>query len=150
MLNRRIAATLGGLHPAECVLYSIDFAEIERMQTQARWDNASHRLAELATSLEAAGADVALRGIRFTMAQPFYRERLEQHGLPGAAPDETDRGSCTVAAPKSRSPSARPTVRSRSSPLPPSSRRCRGTRPGRETAARQRGRGVRWRRRSAR
>ena len=134
LLNQRIAAGLGGLHSAECVLYSVDFADIEQMQTQGRWDDAGHRLAEAARSLEAAGADVALLctntmhkvydqvqsavsipllhlgdataaavgaaglhtvgllGTGFTMDEPFYRERLERHGLAVLVPGQTDRG----------------------------------------------------------
>jgi aspartate racemase len=34
---------------------------------------------------------VLLLGTRFTMEQPFYRERLEQHGLTILTPDEPDR-----------------------------------------------------------
>lgn len=60
LLNRRIADLLGGLHSAECLLYSVDFAEIEAMQTSGRWDDAADRLASAARSLEAAGADFAL------------------------------------------------------------------------------------------
>jgi aspartate racemase len=60
LLNRRIADRLGGLHSAECLLYSVDFAEIEAMQASGRWDDAADRLAGAARSLEAAGADFAL------------------------------------------------------------------------------------------
>lgn len=35
--------------------------------------------------------DVALLGTRYTMEQPFYRGRLERHGLTVRVPDEDDR-----------------------------------------------------------
>jgi aspartate racemase len=59
-LNEGIAARLGGLHSAECILYSVDFAEIETMQASGRWYDAADRLSQAAKSLEAAGADFAL------------------------------------------------------------------------------------------
>jgi aspartate racemase len=60
LLNQGIAARLGGLHSAECILYSVDFADIEQMQSSGRWADAAERLAGAAKSLQAAGADFAL------------------------------------------------------------------------------------------
>jgi len=51
-LNQGIAARLGGLHSAPCILYSVDFAEIERLQSAGRWDVAAQVLAEAARALE--------------------------------------------------------------------------------------------------
>ncbi|MFI0901060.1 aspartate/glutamate racemase family protein [Streptomyces sp. NPDC020983] len=51
---------LGGLHSARCVVYSVDFAEIERLQVRGRWEEAGEVLAAAARSLEAAGADLLL------------------------------------------------------------------------------------------
>ncbi|WP_103106650.1 aspartate/glutamate racemase family protein [Brevibacillus reuszeri] len=58
LLNEEVKARLGGLHSAKCVLYSVDFAEIERLQREARWDEAGQEMAKAARSLEAAGADL--------------------------------------------------------------------------------------------
>ncbi|MFG2894398.1 aspartate/glutamate racemase family protein [Streptomyces sp. NPDC048248] len=60
LLNQLTRERLGGLHSAKCVLYSVDFAEIEQLQVAGRWDEAAGILAEAATSLEAAGADMLL------------------------------------------------------------------------------------------
>lgn len=60
LLNELAAERLGGLHSAECVLYSVDFAEIERLQADSRWDEAGGILAEAASALERAGAQVLL------------------------------------------------------------------------------------------
>ncbi|MDH6522755.1 aspartate racemase [Streptomyces sp. SAI-135] len=60
LLNEFTRERLGGLHSARCVLYSVDFAEIEQMQVQRRWAEAAEILAEAARSLEAAGADLML------------------------------------------------------------------------------------------
>lgn len=48
---------MGGLHSAKCLLYSVDFAEIERYQVEGDWDRAGKTLGEVALSLEKAGAE---------------------------------------------------------------------------------------------
>src|SRR5688572_21348313 len=60
LANELVRERLGGLHSAQCVLYSVDFAEIERMQVTGRWDDAAKVLAEAAAKIEAAGADFLL------------------------------------------------------------------------------------------
>ncbi|WP_411102988.1 aspartate/glutamate racemase family protein [Streptomyces sp. cmx-4-9] len=60
LLNELTRARLGGLHSARCVLHSVDFAEIEQLQVQGRWEEAGEVLAGAARSLEAAGADMVL------------------------------------------------------------------------------------------
>ena len=58
LVNELVRERLGALHSAECVMYSVDFAEIEAMQSDGRWDDAARRLAEVARRLEAAGAEL--------------------------------------------------------------------------------------------
>ncbi|MFJ1707281.1 aspartate/glutamate racemase family protein [Kitasatospora sp. NPDC088346] len=60
LLNVLTRERLGGLHSAKCVLYSVDFAEIERLQAAGRWEEAGRVLAAAAKSLEAAGAELLL------------------------------------------------------------------------------------------
>ena len=60
LLNVGVRARLGGLASAECLLLSLDFAEIEAMQSKGRWEDAGRRLADAARSLEAGGADLVL------------------------------------------------------------------------------------------
>ncbi|MER8184785.1 aspartate/glutamate racemase family protein [Kitasatospora sp. NPDC094015] len=60
LLNTLTRERLGGLHSAKCVLYSVDFAEIERLQVAGRWEEAGEVLAAAAGSLEAAGAELLL------------------------------------------------------------------------------------------
>ncbi|MFD4668369.1 aspartate/glutamate racemase family protein [Lentzea sp. NPDC058450] len=135
LANVLVRERLGGLHSAKLVLHSVDFAEIERMQFEGRWDDAGKALADAAASVEAGGADfllictntmhkvfdqvqaavgipvihlgdttaqairnngittVGLLGTGFTMDQPFYRERLESHGLKVLVPSEEDRAT---------------------------------------------------------
>lgn len=59
-LNEGVKARLGGLHSARLVLHSVEFAEIERMQREGRWDEAGEVLAAARRGLEAAGADFVL------------------------------------------------------------------------------------------
>ncbi len=58
--NELVRERLGGLHSAECLLYSVDFADIEAMQVSGRWDDAAERLAAGAQALEAGGAELLL------------------------------------------------------------------------------------------
>lgn len=135
-LNEGVKNQLGGLHSAKCILVSVDFHDIERLQQAGDWDAAGELLANAARSLEAAGADcivlctntmhkvaaqieasvtipllhiadatataikqagcnrVGLLGTKFTMEQPFYRERLsEHHGIEVVLPNEAERDS---------------------------------------------------------
>lgn len=57
LINRAVREKLGGLHSAKCIMFSVDFAEIEVMQKEGRWDEAGKCMAEAARGLEAAGAD---------------------------------------------------------------------------------------------
>lgn len=56
-INEAVKARLGGLPSAKIVLYSVDFAEIERLQHCGDWEAAGAALAGGAQSLERAGAD---------------------------------------------------------------------------------------------
>ncbi|MFF0215012.1 aspartate/glutamate racemase family protein [Streptomyces vinaceus] len=60
LLNELTRDRLGGLHSARCVLYSVNFADIERLQAEGRWAEAGEVLAEAGRRLEAAGADLVL------------------------------------------------------------------------------------------
>lgn len=57
LINELVANRLGGLHSASIVLYSLDFAEIECIQREARWDDAADILVRAGTALKQAGAD---------------------------------------------------------------------------------------------
>jgi aspartate racemase len=57
IINRTIKQQLGGLHSAKCMLYSVDFAEIEAQQAAGEWEKSGKALADAAIKLEKAGAD---------------------------------------------------------------------------------------------
>jgi aspartate racemase len=56
LINEGVRDRLGGLHSADLVMVSVDFAEIERLQSEGDWDEAGRVLAAEAERLEAAGA----------------------------------------------------------------------------------------------
>ena len=58
LVNELVRDRLGGLHSADCVLGSVDFAVVERMQVAGAWDEAGALLASEAQRLEAAGAEL--------------------------------------------------------------------------------------------
>ena len=57
-VNEEVRDRLGGLHSADCVLRSVDFAPIERLQRDGRWEEAGALLAGEARALVAAGAEL--------------------------------------------------------------------------------------------
>ena len=58
LINEEVRARRGGLHSADCLLRSVDFAEIELLQRGGRWEEAAARLAAEARTLVAAGAQL--------------------------------------------------------------------------------------------
>ena len=56
-LNEAVRERLGALHSAECVMWSVDFAEIEALQRSGDWEESGRLLAGHARRLEAAGAE---------------------------------------------------------------------------------------------
>jgi aspartate racemase len=62
ILNESIRDALGGFHSARVILYSVDFAEIEALQRDGRWDESAVQLTSVARALEGAGADVLVIG----------------------------------------------------------------------------------------
>jgi aspartate racemase len=58
LINEITRERLGGLHSADCLLRSVDFAEIERLQRDGAWAEAGERLAREAAALVAAGAEL--------------------------------------------------------------------------------------------
>ena len=60
IVNQEVKARLGGLHSAKCLLYSVDFEEIEALQRQDQWSKAAGVLSRAAQGLEKGGADFIL------------------------------------------------------------------------------------------
>ncbi len=60
IINQLVKERLGGLHSAKCLLYSVDFQEIESLQHRGLWDEAGRLLGEAARGLQKGGADFLL------------------------------------------------------------------------------------------
>ena len=60
LINESVKEKLGGLHSAQCVLYSVDFAEVAELQRRGQWPDAAQLLVGAAQSVEKAGADLLL------------------------------------------------------------------------------------------
>lgn len=58
LANELVRDRLGGLHSARVVLDSVDFADVEALQSAGAWEEAGELLADRARGLRAAGADL--------------------------------------------------------------------------------------------
>ena len=60
IINRRTQQLLGGFHSSKCVMESVDFAEIEKLQHADDWKALDQKMAEAAVNLENASADLVI------------------------------------------------------------------------------------------
>ena len=60
IINEEVKNRLGGLHSAKVILYSVEFDEIEKCQSNGDWEKSGDILGNAAKGLEAAGADFIL------------------------------------------------------------------------------------------
>ena len=91
LINEATRDRLGGLHSADCLLRSVDFVAIERLQRAGDWSRAGALLA--AEAVRAQGLDrVGLLATAYTMEQDFYVGRLRmEHSLDVLVPERADR-----------------------------------------------------------
>ena len=59
-LNERTKAILGGFHSCNCIMESVDFAEIEKLQNKGDWEALDEAMANAAENLESANADLII------------------------------------------------------------------------------------------
>jgi amino-acid racemase len=57
-VNEAVRKRLGGLHSADCLLRSVDFAAVEELQRTGRWNEAGKLLTAEALALVAGGAEL--------------------------------------------------------------------------------------------
>ena len=60
IINETVRDELGNLHSAKSIMYSVEFAEIETLQHQNRWDDAAKIMIAAARSIENGGADFGI------------------------------------------------------------------------------------------
>lgn len=80
IINRAVRERLGGVASADLLVRSFNFAEIEALQAQGRWQDATRMLADAAVALVAAGAEaiVICTNTMHRMADPVQ----EAAGVP--------------------------------------------------------------------
>ena len=57
IINETMKEKLGGLHSAKCIMYSVDFEEIEKLQHASKWKEATEVMIDAARRVEKGGAD---------------------------------------------------------------------------------------------
>lgn len=57
IINQLVSSRLGGLHSADCLMYSFDFAVIEELMREGKWDVITRLVIEAAQRLENSGAE---------------------------------------------------------------------------------------------
>jgi aspartate racemase len=57
IINETVKNNLGGFHSAKSLMYSVDFQEIEELQHQGKWEDATRMMIDAAQRVERGGAD---------------------------------------------------------------------------------------------
>jgi aspartate racemase len=57
IMNQAVKEKLGGFHSAPCILYSVDFDDVEKLQHQGDWASLNRLMIEAAQRVKKAGAD---------------------------------------------------------------------------------------------
>jgi len=79
IVNREVQKRLGGVHSAKMLMYSVDFGEMEKLQSAGRWRDAGEELAGICRSLAGGGADFVMLCCN-TMHLVF--DDMEKSGVP--------------------------------------------------------------------
>lgn len=58
LINKRVNELLGGFHSCKSIMFSVDFATIEKLQHEGNWTELDAMMADAAKQLEKAGADI--------------------------------------------------------------------------------------------
>lgn len=57
IINQMVKLKLGDLHSCKCIMYSVDFSEIELLQHEGKWEELSNMMIDVAQNLVRAGAE---------------------------------------------------------------------------------------------
>ncbi len=57
ILNQKVQEQLGGVHSCQCLMYSVDFGEIAKLQHEGNWEKLGRIMIDAAQRLEKGGAD---------------------------------------------------------------------------------------------
>lgn len=77
LLNKKTKTLLGGFHSSKCILFSVDFAEVEKLQMVDDWSALDAMMIDAGQRLEKAGADFIMIGANtMHLCAPAMREQL--------------------------------------------------------------------------
>jgi aspartate racemase len=76
ILNENVKKSMGGLHSAKCIMYSVDFGEIVEIHEDGRWDEVGEIISDIAVTLEKSGADFI---VICTNTMHKLAENIESH-----------------------------------------------------------------------
>ena len=60
LINRKVKAVKGEMNSCKSILYTVDFAQIHRLQKEGDWKQLDQLMADAAQKLEKAGADIII------------------------------------------------------------------------------------------
>lgn len=60
LLNQEVNRILGGTHSCDCLMDSVDFARVEELQHEGKWEELCNLMKEKALKLQQAGAEIIL------------------------------------------------------------------------------------------
>lgn len=80
LINEGVKQKLGGLHSAQCLMYSVDFGPIEELMRQGNWQQVNKVLVEAALHLKQGGADFII--ICSNTIHKCADSIIEQTGMP--------------------------------------------------------------------
>ncbi len=60
IINKKVREVLGGFHSSKCIMESVDFAEIEKLQHKDDWNSLNKIMVDSARNLENAKADIII------------------------------------------------------------------------------------------
>ena len=76
IINETVRDKLGGLHSAKSIMVSVDFAEIEALQHEGRWDETARMLIAAAQNVERGGGDFV---VLCTNTMHKVAEEVQEH-----------------------------------------------------------------------
>jgi aspartate racemase len=76
IINETVRDRLGGLHSARSIMVSVDFAEIEALQHEGRWDETARMLIAAAQNVERGGGDFV---VLCTNTMHKVAEEVQEH-----------------------------------------------------------------------
>ena len=60
LINQMVKEKLGEPHSAKSIMYSVDFAEYEKLQHEGKWAELTEKMVDIGQNLEQAGSDLVL------------------------------------------------------------------------------------------